>query len=210
MSNKNNKKGNRKRKDKSVKIFIYMLLFLLGILALIFSIKYFYKPVDKTHSYSYNNFVFTNISGLWYTEIQKYGTNKTYIIPLHYGPLELEYIPVSDEVDNFKNLTEIYITFRPDKEPLGYIALAAAELSINLAQTLNITPIAACASNTTEACAHRPIINCESPGKAAIFLNYDNDTRVYVKNNCIFVEGFEKEIVKATDRLLLKWFNVMK
>lgn len=207
MAAKKEKKA--EKGDKSIKFFIYAIVILAIIILLILSIRFFYKPEKKSDSYSYNNFVFTNITGLWMTEIQKAGTNKSYIISLHYGPLELEDVPAEDAVGRFKNISQIYITFVPDREPLSFIALSASELSLNLARTLNITPIAACTINITDACANRPVVDCQNDGVPAIFLNYANTTQVYVKNNCIFVEGFEKEIVKATDRLLLKWFSVM-
>jgi len=198
------------RKDSSIKFFIYAIAILLLVIALTIGIKYFYKPSAKTNAYTYNNFLFTNITGLWVTEIQKAGTNKLYGVPLHYGPLELENISVEGDVDSFKNSSEIHITFVPTEKTLGFIALSASELSINLAQTFDITPVAACTKNETVACLGRPVIDCESPSKPAIFLNHANETRVYVKNNCIIVEGPGKELVKATDRLLLKWFSVMK
>ena len=108
------------------------------------------------------------------------------------------------------NNPQIYITFNPMQTELGYIALSASELSINLAQTLNITPIAACTNNETDACTNRPVIDCKTSKEPAVFLNYANTTQIYIKNNCIFVEGRGREIVRATDRLLLKWFSIMK
>jgi len=199
----------QKEEDKSVKLFLGAIIILIVILAAIISIKYFYQPKEKINAYSYNNFLFTNVSGLWITEIQKAGTNTVYRVPLHFGPKELEDITIDGGVNAFKNYSQIYITFNPDEEMLSFIALSASELSLNLAQTLNITPVAACTKNGTDACINRTIVNCQSAGQPAIFLNYANQTAVYVKNNCIFVEGMGRDLVRATDRLLLKWFSIM-
>ena len=207
---KEEKKKEEEEKDNSVKYFIYAIVVLAVIILFIIGVRYFYHPKEKSNSYSYNNFLFTNISGMWLTEIQKAGTNKVYRVPLHFGPLELENIPIEGDVISFRNVSQLYITFVPTNEPLSFIALSASELSINLAQTFNITPIAACTANETDACSSRPVVDCKTPDEKAIFLNYGNKTQIYVKNNCIFVEGTGKEIVKATDRLLLKWFSIMK
>ncbi len=195
--------------DKQSKLFFYVIAFIIIFIVLVLSIRYFVPEKSEVQSYSYNGFVFTNITGLWFTDIQKTGTNTVYTVPLRHGPRELQDIAIEGDVTSFKNRTKLYITFDPTGEDFTYIALAASELSINLAQTLNITPVAACSVNDTEVCAGRPIINCKTHGEAAIYLKYANDTRVYAKNNCIFLEGPEEEIMKSADRLLLKWFSVM-
>jgi len=199
----------KKREEKELRYFLYVIIFIVIIIAFILSIKYIFISKPKIQSYSYNNFIFKNISGMWYTEIQKQGTNKVYNVPLHFGPLELRNISINGDVNSFKNKTNIYITFDPSGNEFSYIALSASEISINLAQTFNITPIAACTTNKADACANRPVVDCKTPGPAAIYLRYSNITRVYVENNCIFVEGYREELVKAADRLLLKWFSIM-
>ena len=67
MAAKKEKKA--EKGDKSIKFFIYAIVILAIIILLILSIRFFYKPEKKSDSYSYNNFVFTNITGLWMTEI---------------------------------------------------------------------------------------------------------------------------------------------
>ena len=191
------------------KIFFYIIAFIIIFIIAVLSIRYFVPEKSDIQSYSYNGFVFTNITGLWFTDIQKAGTNTVYTVPLRHGPRELQNVSIEGDVNSFRNNTELHITFDPTGEDFTYIALAASELSINLAQTLNITPVAACSVNDTVVCLGRPIIDCEDSGEAAIYLRYGNETKVYVENNCIFIEGPEEEIMKSTDRLLLKWFSVM-
>lgn len=199
----------KESEEKQARYFIYVIIFVAILIMAILSLRYIFPQKQKVQSYSYNNFVFTNISGLWYTEIQKQGTNKVYSVPLHFSPSELGNISIEGDVNQFKNKTNIYITFDPEGSEFSYIALSASEISINLAQTFNITPIAACTANKTAACISRPVVDCKTPGQPAIYLKYDNATRVYVQNNCIFVQGNSWELVKASDRLMLKWFSIM-
>lgn len=203
----------KKQEDRGSSYFIYAIIFVVVLIVFLLCFRYFptgmFSKQDETQSYSYNGFVFTNITGLWFTELQKAGTNKVYSVPLHFGPLELKDVPIEGDVNVFKNLTELYLTFDPTGEEFSYIALAASEISINLAQTLDITPVAACTVNDSRVCEGRPIIDCKSNGSPAIMLRYDNSTRVFVENNCIFVQGAQKDLIKAADRLLLKWFSVM-
>lgn len=203
------KKPEDREDERQSRYFLYAILIIIIFIVSLLSVRYFLPKENKIESYSYNGFVFTNISGLWFTEIVKAGTNKQYNVPLHFGPRELEDIKIEGNVSTFKNLTELYITFDPTGKEFSYIALSASEISINLAQTLNITPTAACTVNETNICPDRPIIDCQKPGLPAIFLSYQNQTRIYVENNCIFVQGQGRELIRAADRLLLAWFSVM-
>jgi len=206
-------KKEEKQEELQSRYFMYAILFVVILIAVILSFRHMPTGMfskEEKQSYSYNGFVFTNITGLWFTEIQKAGTNKVFRVPLHYGPRELQNVTINGDVVPFQNLSELYITFDPVGEDFSYIALAASELSINLAQTLGITPIAACTKNETQICYDRPIIDCESSGLPAICLRHAEPAMVYVENNCIFVQGQERNLMKAADRLLLKWFSVMQ
>jgi subtilase family serine protease len=209
MKKSKKEKEGEKEENRQYKYFLYAIFFIVIFIVVVLSLRYFIPKETKLSSYSYNGFVFTNMSGLWFTEIQKTGTNKVYNVPLHFGPKELEDITIEGDINNFNNKTQLYITFDPTGNDFSYIALSASEISINLAQTLNITPVAACTVNDTRICSGREIISCKEPGLPAIYLLYDNSTGIYVKNNCIFVQGQGKELVRAADRLLLKWFSVM-
>ena len=212
MKKSKDKKEDRKEKpddENQVRYFIYAILLIVIFIAVLLSVRYFIPRTSKTNSYSYNGFVFTNMSDLWFVEVLKAGTTKVYNVPLHFGAKELETIKIEGDVSHFKNKTAIYITFDPTGKEFSYIALAASELSINLAQTMNITPVAACTVNETDVCSGRHIIDCKTPGQPAVFIRYDNTTRIFVENNCIFVQGAGKEVLRAADRLLLKWFSIM-
>lgn len=208
------------------------LFLLLGVIVLVFVIiiggffvynKYFISPtgamtLDDLHraniegeesdkNYVYNGFSFVYVDGLWYTQIQR--ENLMWNIPLHFGPRDLEGINIIGKGinDSFKK-NEVYITFDPTLKPLSYVALSAAELSLNLVKGIGVTPIAACLINETEACKNRPIITCES-GEAAIYLKQDDEAKVILDGNCIIIQGRDYDLVKATDRFLLQWYRIM-
>ena len=203
-------KDEKKTEDGQAKYFIYVIIFIVLFIAAVLSIRYFWPQKSRAESYSYNNFIFTNMSGLWFTDVYSTRTGALYTVPLHFSPRELGNITIDGDVNAFKNKTLVYITFDPTGNEFSYIALSASELSINLAQTLNITPVASCTVNVSGVCTNRPVIDCKKPGESAVYLKYDNVTKIYMENNCIVVQGKEWELVKASDRLLLKWFNVMQ
>jgi hypothetical protein len=196
--------------DSSAKFLIYFFVFLIVVFGGIIALRYFYNnaAAPEVQSYSYNGFVFTNVTGLWYVEMQKAGGDIIYNVPLHFSPQQLIGVPMNGDVNKFNAYRQIYLTFDPTGEELGYVALAASELSINLAQTLSITPIAACTKNMTDACASRPIVDCNS-SMPAIFLNPYGSANISVNENCIKLDGAGADLVKSADRLLLTLFGVM-
>ncbi len=196
--------------DGNTRFMFFVLIALLLILGGIIGIRYWYEPAREETGYIYNGFTFTNVTGLWYTQLQKKETGILYNVPLHFGPRELEKVPLQGNVMPFLNNSKMYITFDPIGSSFEYVALSASELSINLAQTFNITPIAACTTNETKACSDRPIIRCGKTKDATIYLRQANETKTIVEDNCIIVQGRGKDLVRATDRLLLQLFGVMK
>ncbi len=204
----NEEKHIEKETDYSSKFLIYFFIFLIVIFGGIIALRYFYNQTPKVQSYSYGGFVFTNVTGLWYVEMQKTGGDIIYNVPLHFGPLQLQDISIDKEVKRLSKFKQVYLTFDPTAQGLNYVALAASELSINLAQTLDTTPIAACTKNITDACANRPIIDCDS-GVPAIVLNPYGSLNISVHENCVELSGEGINLVKAADRLLLTLFGIM-
>ena len=129
---------------------------------------------------------------------------------MHFGPRDLEEVPVIGNLDKSFEKQETYITFDPLSQDMQYVALASAELSINLVKGFGIIPIAACIKQETEACKDRPIVTCDNKDKAVIFIKRANQTAVQLKENCIILQGQGKELVKAVDRFLYDQYNIMK
>jgi len=205
-------------KKKSTRNILLAIGSLIIIFVLIFGVSYLYKKTYRNpYEYEYNGFQFKKADdGKWYTRLN-YG-NRYLTIPLSFGPRDLEDIQIIGSIDERFIARDVYVTFDPakdillstgtiTKEKLGYLALAASELSLNLAQGINVNPLSACTSNDSS-CGDKPVITCES-GNATIYLKRSDKTSVILDGNCITVSGKDMELVKAVDRLLLYWYRVM-
>ena len=88
--------------------------------------------LSSDEGYVYNGFSFVLFDGLWYTKVG-IGENN-FQIPLHFGPKDVEAVPVTGDLSNdFNQGNEIYVTVNPISSDQDYIALAASELAQNLA-----------------------------------------------------------------------------
>ncbi|MBW2977674.1 hypothetical protein KY331_02410 [Candidatus Woesearchaeota archaeon] len=209
-------------KQSSKMLYIILAVIILGFIVL-FSIRFIIGPeekavtIDELHqrnlkgeesdiNYMYNGFSFVYVNGMWYTQVQKGDT--VWDVPLHFGPKQLENISIAGSIDNDFGKQDVYITFDPVGGDLQYVALASAELSLSLTKGFGIYPIAACDKNETNACKERPIKTCEDEDDI-IYIRKANESKAELKENCVVVEGNGWEIVKATDRLLLKWYKIM-
>ena len=198
----------KKTFSSQTRAIIWIICVVVLFLIIIWSIKYIY-PKESYEHYTYNHFDFYYHDGMWYTQIQL--GNQPWNVPLRFGPREVEYIPIVGDPNILLTVKGVYITFDPDSANLNYTALAVSELSLNLAQALDITPIGACTKNITEACHNRPIISCETDKKhAIIYLTEEsNFPIVEQKDNCLILKGKGFDLVKAVDRLLLYWYKIM-
>jgi hypothetical protein len=191
-------------------VFVIALLVVAGLAAFVYFRFFMPKYVDPyTDSYTFNNFEFKKSGNVWMTQVQL--GNKLISVPTHYAPKELLRIEIIGSLDDVFNLGPIYITFDPSTiGNKSFTALAAGELSLNLAQGFQRPLIPACAKNLTSACLNRPIVNCDDRDKAVIYLLESNETSITFDSNCVIVRGKDANMVKATDRLLLFWYGVMK
>ncbi|MBU1704276.1 MAG: hypothetical protein KJ922_02845, partial [Nanoarchaeota archaeon] len=167
--------------------------------------------LDKDEGYVYNGFSFVNVSGMWFTQVQRFRSTDLYNVQFHYSPEDVESIPVVGDVDNFKDYNGTYIAFDPTSEDYMHTALAAGELSINLATVFKMLPIAACTKNTTEVCYTRPIVSCMDSDKPIILFDHADKPAVIRENEaCIRITGNGTDLVKGVDRLFFQWFEIMR
>lgn len=198
------------RNDFYVLIFIVVLiLIVIGILTVPFLKNLFLISQEKSTTLTYRGFIFTKVENLWLTQWER--DKQLYNLAFHFNPKEVENVPVSGTLyDNFSESGIVYITFDPDVgPPLGYVALTAGELSLNLARGLNYELVAACTRNETEGCKDRPIVTCEDLDKSIIYIKVANETGVDFLGNCIIVKGSESELVKSADNLLFRWYRII-
>lgn len=159
----------------------------------------------------YNNFVFTNAGGVWWTDWQHNGL--LYKISLRYSPLDVDTVPVigSLNVSVFNNRS-IYVVFDPNsKSNFEYVGLAAGELGLNLARGMGRNPVVACTTNQTEeeGCKDKPPVNCQNT-KGVIMLDNTGEALVSLNNDCVLLRGDGLELLRAVDRLLYTWYGIMQ
>ena len=169
---------------------------------------------------TYNNHVFTSLEdGKWLLTLQDIKNRREYDIPLYYNPTELEdEVLVSGDMTELYNvlnnngLNAVYVTFDPDATNFSALALASAELSLNFAQVLDITPIGACTKNETDACIGRPIVNCSAEDRVVIYLRESSESFTHIREdfNCYIIEGKDKNLLKAVDRFLYELYGIME
>jgi hypothetical protein len=172
--------------------------------------KALYKP-PKPPVVAYNQFVFENYEGTWYTHWQS-GKN-LYNVAFRYNPYETEGVPIrgTELNDSFNDRPDIYITFDPaaNKTQLKYVALAVAELGLSIHGPLQRNVITACDKNVSEACSDRPIVTCKNDNLSVIYLVGEGDTAVGVENSCVILRGDELNLIRAADRFLYQWYGIM-
>jgi len=166
------------------------------------------KPEE---GYIYNGYSFVYANGLWYTQVQTASGTSQFDIPLHYGPEQLEDVPVEGELNYtlLDSVRGVYVTFDPLGPELQYVALAVGEFDQSITKAFNKLPVAACDRNETTACAGRPIITCNNTKNPVFYLQQEPEARVILDNNCMIVQGIGPEIVRATNRLLLGLYGIM-
>lgn len=218
MKKEKGKKGKGKKEEKIKKKGILSLVITLVVVIIIigFAIFYIYNYVNKykVKKYQYNGFDFVKNGNFWITQIVS--NNTLYTIELRYGPRDLKEVNVTGNPIDWLKLKQkwkvnaAYVTFDPEQKNLTWVAIAASDISTNMAKVLNIIPVAACTKNATQACYNRSIVDCSKRNSLVIFINESNETKLVVDRNCIVVEGNNKNIVKTADRLILGWYCIMR
>ncbi len=219
---------NEQETKNEFKNVLIMLAVIIGLFALTFGGYKIYSgitsadvvSVDELHQqnldnklkpeegYMYNGFSFVKVDGLWWTELNKFGTRLK--IPLHFGPKELENITIKGSLNStaFNNQEDVFVAIDPlirDK----YYTLAVSELSFNMVKGMDRAPIGSCTRNET-GCDNRTIISCDTAqGRAAVELALSEKPMIELKNSCIKISGNNFDLVRAVDRILYQWYGIM-
>ncbi|MBI4983541.1 hypothetical protein HZC32_02755 [Candidatus Woesearchaeota archaeon] len=166
------------------------------------------EGLAQKEGYVYNGYSFVYVDGLWWTEVNRFGTLLK--IPLHFGPKEVEEIKIYGKLNQteFNQGDNVYIAINPNTIS-KYYTLAISELSFNVAKGIDKTPVGSCTELNPD-CGNRTIISCNNTlGKPVIELAWENKTMIFMSGSCIKVTGEGYGLVKAVDRLLLQWYGVM-
>ena len=216
-----------KKSDKILMIVLLLILIFIAAFFLMINYNKAYsrpKTIDELHNinlekklpseqgYVYNQYSFVKVAGLWYTQLQSKSGKTLYDVPFHFAPKELEDIKIVGTLNNslFNSEDNLYITFDPLGKNLQYTALAVGEFDQSIIKSFGKMPVAACIKNETNACKTRPIITCENTNKPVVYFKDDEKTLVTYKNNCIIIQGKDAELVRATDRMLMQFYGIMK
>jgi hypothetical protein len=174
------------------------------------------KPGEK--NYVYNGYSFLKLPDprtnreFWYTQIKF--DDQIYDLPMHYGPKELEHIPIV-AISPFedRNYTMIYISLDPDDDATiskAYLGLAVSEISKKLVEVKNYPIEAACTKNETYACLTRPIVDCNTTNEFVIKFNEEtNNPRIILDKNCLTIEGSNETLLMAADKLIYKLLGIV-
>ncbi len=205
-----------KRKGKKIKVLkikknqLYFLLFILLIIGAVFAGRgyraYKLSKLREANTIYYNNFKFVRSDGMWVTDVKF--RNNVYQIPFRFFPAEVENVTEIGELKIFP-LDTGYITFNPDDPELKYVALAAAELSINLANVLGSEFYSACTKEWQDVCPPKPVVTCNSTNSSVFYIKVANSTAIEFKDNCIILQGKGFGLVKAVDKVLYMMYGII-
>lgn len=163
--------------------------------------------LDQTEGYMYNGFSWVYADGLWWTELDRFGTLLK--VPLHFGPKDVKNISIVGSLSSDFNKGEVvYIAIDPNVTN-KYYTLALSELNFNIIKGIDRNIITSCTENSS-ICDNRTIINCETAqGRPIIQLVVANVTQVEFKDTCIKISGNGYDLVKAVDRVLMNWYGII-
>ena len=164
--------------------------------------------LDSDEGYVYNGYSFVKADGLWWTGVEV--KDRVIKIPLHYGPRDVETIPVTGKLaPEFNQGEKIYVAIDPEVNYDKYYTLGLMELNNNILQGINRDIEAAC-SKANPVCENRTVISCEnSNGQPVVQLSVDEKPSVTLKGTCIDIRGNGEELVKSVDLALYVWYKVM-
>lgn len=221
------------RKNRGNKFFAGMIA---GIIILILAVALYPKLIPKDipntiedkfedlangnvneEQFIYNDYSVVSYDGLWYTKVGAQG--KTFTIPLHFSPKEVENIEFEGSIGDFVDYLgkhplkghrpAAYTTFDPTIEAQNYTALANAEFVFNTIQTLGLALFPGCIKNETDGCRDVEIIQCNNTNATVIFLDQTGESGVKIDNNCVIMSGDGFDLVRSVDRFLYSLYGVM-
>ena len=166
--------------------------------------------LEEEEGYVYNGYSFVKADGLWWTELNKFGTLLK--VPLHFGPKELEDLKITGSIDpSFNEAEKIYVAIDPEVRD-KYYTLAISELSFNAAKGMDRIPVGSCTKENL-ACENRTIVNCENNPERLPVIELaiaPEDKIEIIDGMCIKVSGSEYGLTKGVNRLLYQWYGIMR
>lgn len=164
--------------------------------------------LSPEEGYIYRGYSFVKTEGLWWASLNRYDT--LVHIRLQYGPRDLEDIPILGSLNSsFNRGPVVYQAINPTVQN-KYYTLALVEINSNIVQGVNRGISTAC-TQIDPLCDNRTIVSCaNTQGLPVIELAIGEPTQVELIGSCIKIQGQDDEIVKAAERMLYKWYDVME
>lgn len=164
--------------------------------------------LDASQGYIYDGYSFVKFMDQWFTQMQK--GNTVYDLGFNYDPKHIENISVKGKLSSdFFSSKTLYITFDPVGDDLKYVSQANFGFSRSLVSAFGYDLSAGCISNKTSACKQAGVITCDDLNKSVIYFKEADETQVLLNGTCVIVQGRGADIVKAKDRLLLRWYGLL-
>jgi hypothetical protein len=197
------KRDPEKRRQR---IALFGSLFMIALLVFS-SVAYYYDSGATTSDQTYNNYEFTaktyaDTRGVWVTEIN--GTE----VEFQNLPPQVAALPYDASITPLlQNAAYIGVLADPnvdaDNAPaIGYIRLQffnawQKTFSAQIVPTENaVLPVLTCANATVQA--------------PFILLNVSNETSIHREGYCIIVNGEQRGLLDAKDRLIFEYFSILK
>ncbi|MBU2496779.1 MAG: hypothetical protein KJ767_01835 [Nanoarchaeota archaeon] len=215
------KEGKKKisKKDKLEKsvswIIVIILISILIIVAIFFIRQKFFGPTFEYNGYEVTRVRPEGTTVTMYvlrTPVRIYASTQIYYSNLRYDPRELKDIPVEEttrEVLLDPKPTQVYLTFDPDAEDKGHIALSMNEVARILGTSgLFLLPVSTGVTKEVEGLEEKKI-TCDNSNESVpvIDFRYGDETKIYVDETywrCIVVQGKDKdEMVRSGNKLVL-------
>ena len=195
----------RKKDKKEKNRRLFMSIFIVVIMSL--SVFGFMMGKDSGTQLRYNDLKFTQLTVgnqlKWVTEINKQD------IAFDYFPANIENIEIDPAIiDRIKNSPQIDFTSDPNSTFKEAIALSQFELSKVFAVAEKYSRVGFNQENEYNI----PVITCEETTSIipVLFFERSNETKVYQKNNCIFVTArSQQDFLILKDRLIYGVFGVI-
>jgi len=165
-------------------------IFIIGLMVL--SSLNIFKEENSNKKIEYKNHIFYKQENQWITYIN----DKP--VSFFNNPYDVENITIPEF--NFM-LSKLYIAYDPaDIENMGF---AVNRLMAVLAY-FSVRPVLSCYNETD--CPDIPIIDCSKD--ESIYVKYSNDTKIYINDKCLVLEGAADSQLKYLDKIFYNLLEV--
>lgn len=186
----------RKKRDKKKLGLIWAAIIALLMVTSIFG--YIGRDSEETSSTEYNGYQFFESEKGWIVRIGETG----YVLdhfPTELEDIEAEAIDISSE--------KVYVVF--DDQEVSPSQDYASQKIRSFLGSFGVRTVYACLDEDNCFDDTWPLVECD--GEFPIIqINKDNRTIIFIKDNCIVLQGSDEDLSKVADRLIYYWLGVMQ